>query len=62
VVGIGGVKALFDEKYVIFGWKRGSLAAMLVEETMSKEITSTANVWGVPAIAWYTKDSLEKFK
>lgn len=59
VIGIGRIKDLFDEKYIILKVENGSLGGYAFEGENAKEIKSEANVWGVPPIAWYTKDSLE---
>lgn len=59
VIGINRIKDLFDEKYVISRVEQGKIAGYAFEGDNVKEITSPANVWGVPPIAWYTKDSLE---
>lgn len=59
VVGINRVKDLFDEKYIISRVEEGKLGGYSFEGDNVKDIKSTANVWGVPSIAWYTKDSLD---
>ncbi len=59
VIGIGGVKKLFDEKYIISKVEAGKLGGYACEGDNVQEISSQGNVWAVPAIAWYTKDSLE---
>lgn len=58
VVGIGKVKELFDEPYVISRVEQGLLGGYGFEGDNAKDVHSTANVWGVPPIAWYTTDSL----
>lgn len=59
IVGISRIKSLFDENYVISRVEEGKLGGYGFEGDNAKEIKSSANVWGVPAIAWYTKDSVD---
>jgi len=59
VVGINRIKNLFDEKHIISRVETGKLGGYAFEGDNAKDITSSANVWGVPAMAWYSTDSLE---
>ena len=56
---IGKEKDLFDEKHVISRVEAGKLGGYAFEGKNVTEIKSTANIWGVPPVAWYTKDSLD---
>jgi lactate dehydrogenase-like 2-hydroxyacid dehydrogenase len=60
VVGIGRVKALLPEEYIIEKVAKGELAGYALEGDNSKELSAyKGNVWALPPMAWYTNESLQ---
>lgn len=60
IVGINRVKALLPEKYIIEKVGKGELGGYTFEGDNAKEITAyKGNVWALPAMAWYTQESLQ---
>lgn len=60
IVGIGRVKALLPENYIIEKVSKGELAGYAFEGDDTKELSSyKGNVWALPPMAWYTQESLQ---
>ena len=60
LIGINRVKQLVDEKYVFERVKSGQLGGYVFEANDARPYQEyTGNVWAVPAIAWYTQNSLD---
>lgn len=60
IVGINRVKALLDENYIMGKVRRGKLGGYAFEGDSAKELSSyKGNIWALPAMAWYTQDSLK---
>lgn len=60
LVGINRVRAIWDEAYVLAKVKKGEIAGYAFEGEDVKEPSAyEGNVWSLPAMAWFTKDSLE---
>lgn len=61
LVGINRVRKIWDEAYVLDKAKKGEIAGYAFEgEDVKEPKTYKGNVWSLPAMAWYTKGSLEK--
>ncbi len=60
IVGINRVKALLPEEHILAKVAEGKLGGYAFEGDNTKTLTSySGNVWALPAIAWYTQDSLQ---
>lgn len=60
LVGINRVKDIWDEEYVLEKVKKGEIGGYAFEGENAKDPkTYEGNVWALPAMAWYTQDSLE---
>lgn len=53
------VGGLIDHEHVISRVEAGKLGGYAFEGEDAKDLNTKGNIWGVPAMAWYTKDSLE---
>ncbi len=60
IVGINRVKALLPEEYIIQMVALGKLGGYAFEGDNAKGLPSyKGNVWALPAMAWYTQESLQ---
>lgn len=60
LVGIGRVKTLWDEEYILEKVKKGEIFGYAFEGEDAKDFNSyEGNVWALPPMAWYTQDSLD---
>jgi lactate dehydrogenase-like 2-hydroxyacid dehydrogenase len=60
IVGINRVKAILDEDYIIKRVTETKLGGYAFEGDSAKELSSyKGNIWALPAMAWYTQDSLK---
>ena len=60
IVGINRVKVLLPENYILQKVVSGALAGYAFEGDNAKELSSyKGNVWALPAMAWYTQESLQ---
>jgi len=61
LVGINRVRAIFDENYIFQKVKKKEISGYAFEgEDVKKLNAYDGNVWALPAMIWFTKDSLEK--
>lgn len=59
IVGINRVKVLLPEEYIIAKVNKDELSGYAFEGDNAKKLTSyKGNVWALPAMAWYTQESL----
>ena len=60
LVGINRIKAIWDEEYVLEKVKYEEIGGYAFEgENAQDPTTYQGNVWALPAMAWYTQDSLD---
>ncbi|OGN07660.1 MAG: hypothetical protein A3B86_02375 [Candidatus Yanofskybacteria bacterium RIFCSPHIGHO2_02_FULL_38_22b] len=60
LIGIGRVKVLWDEDYILNKVNKEEIAGYAFEGDNTKEIGAyEGNVWALPAMAWHTQESLD---
>ena len=63
MVGINRVRALWDEKYILKKVRNEEIFGYAMEgESVKSVFNYKGNVWPLPAMIWFTDDSLKKFK